>query len=153
MIYLVQHGEAQSKEENPDRPLTEQGAQYAQDMGDFLARAGVRVTTVYHSGKLRARLTAEALAEYLAPRDAADEIEGVGPKDPTAPVRERLLGTEEHVMLVSHLPFIASLAAALVGGDEERPPVAFTPGTVVALEPDQENGARIAWMVRPELLH
>ena len=152
MIYLVQHGEAQPKEENPDRPLTEQGAQYAQDMGDFLARAGVRVGTVHHSGKLRARQTAEILAEYLAPRDAADEMEGLGPKDPTGPVRDRLLESDEHVMVVSHLPFIASLAAALLGGDEERPPVSFTPGTVVAVECD-DNGARIAWMVRPELLH
>lgn len=153
MIYLVQHAEAQSKEDNPDRPLTEQGAQYAQDMGDFLARAGVRVTTVYHSGKLRARQTAEILAEYLAPGDAAAAMEGLGPKDPVEPVRAQLAERDDHVMLVSHLPFVASLAAALVGGNEEQPPVAFTPGTVVALEPGSEDGGRIAWMVRPELLH
>ena len=153
MIYLVQHGEAQPKEENPDRPLTDQGAQYAQDLGDFLARAGVRVSTVHHSGKLRARQTAEILAEYLAPGDAADEMEGLGPKDPTAPVRERLLDGDGDVMLVSHLPFVARLAAALVGGDEEQPPVAFTPGTVVAVESEGGDDRRIAWMIRPELLH
>jgi len=152
MIYLVQHGEAQSKEENPDRPLTDQGAQHAQDLGDFLARAGIRVSTVFHSGKLRARQTAEILAEYLAPGDNVEQMDGLGPKDPAEPMREHLAAQEQDVMVVSHLPFVAHLAAALAGGREDEPAVAFTPGTVVALEPG-DGHARIAWMIRPELLH
>ena len=52
MIYLVQHGEAQAKEENPDRPLTERGEDRARALGDFLARAGIRVDAIHDSGKL-----------------------------------------------------------------------------------------------------
>lgn len=153
MLYVVQHGEAMAKEENPDRPLTEGGAANAVGTATFLARTSMDVDRVRHSGKLRAQQTAGILAGHLTPNRDADAMEGLGATDATAPIVTAAEGWDEDFMLVSHMPFVARLVAALLGGDEERPPVAFVPGTVVALTPDTETGWRIAWMLRPELLH
>ena len=65
-LYLVQHGEAKSKDEDEKRPLTDQGRQGVERVAAFLKGAGVETKRVIHSGKLRAEQTAEILAN-LAP--------------------------------------------------------------------------------------
>lgn len=60
-LYLVQHGEALSKEQDTKRSLSEQGRREVERMANFLATAGVRVARICHSGKLRAQQTAEIL--------------------------------------------------------------------------------------------
>lgn len=151
MLYLVQHGEALSKEEDPERPLTEQGAAGVRGLGRLLRAADIEVDDVFDSGKLRARQTAEILVRELVPERGPEEMAGLGATDPVAPVAAEAASWTRRVMLVGHLPFVARLAATLVGADEERPPVAFTPGTIVALEAG-EAGTRIGWMLRPELV-
>ncbi|MGD8931441.1 MAG: histidine phosphatase family protein, partial [Chromatiales bacterium] len=66
-LYLMQHGQAMAKEQDPERPLTQQGRQDVDRLGQFLRQAGVRVVRVIHSGKLRARQSAETLAEVVTP--------------------------------------------------------------------------------------
>lgn len=153
MLYVVQHGEAVPKDQDPDRPLTETGAEDAVNTAAFLARSRVSVDEVRHSGKLRAEQTAGILGGHLTPERDTEAVDGLGATDDPAPVVDAATGWERDVMLVSHMPFVARLVAALVGADVQRPPVAFVPGTVVALEHDAEAGWRIAWMVRPGLLH
>jgi phosphohistidine phosphatase len=152
MLYLVQHAEATAKAQNPDRPLTERGATNGRQLGAFLARAGVPVDSIYHSGKLRAQQTADILSEHLTPGLAPEPLAGLAATDPVGPVTARIGEWDGSVMLVSHLPLVGGLAGALVAGAEDRPPVAFHPGTVVALERNGEAGWQVAWMVRPELL-
>lgn len=152
MIYLVQHAEAMAKDRNPDRPLTDRGEADARNMGAFLRQGGVPVDAVYHSGKLRAHQTADILSEHLTPGLAPEALDGLGATDPVAPIAERIGGWDRSVMLVSHLPLVGLIAGELVAGAEGRPPVAFHPGSAVALENNAEEGWQVAWMVRPELL-
>jgi len=58
-VYLVRHGKAKSKEEDPERHLTERGAEEVRRVARFLAAAGIQVSKILHSGKTRARQTAE----------------------------------------------------------------------------------------------
>src|ERR671919_59444 len=59
-LYLVQHGEAKSEAEDPDRPLTDRGADQVRQVATLAGAAGlVMVERVVHSGKTRARQTAE----------------------------------------------------------------------------------------------
>ncbi len=152
MLYLVQHGEAMAKDQDPDRPLTERGEVDVRHLGEFLGRAAVGVEAIYDSGKLRARQTAEILSEYVTPGLAPEDREGLGPNDPTAPFLAEIDRWNRSVVIVSHMPFVGRLTAALVGGREEHPPVAFTPGAMVALEHGGEAGWQVSWMLRPELL-
>lgn len=64
-LYLVQHGEAVSKQEDPERPLSEQGTRDVQAMAGFLKHAGIKVVRVWHSGKRRAEQTAIILAKVV----------------------------------------------------------------------------------------
>lgn len=66
-VYLGQHGEAEREEVDPARPLTEKGRNDVRKVALFTAGAHVRVERIFHSGKLRARQTAEILGGVLKP--------------------------------------------------------------------------------------
>ena len=151
-LYLVQHGAAVAKENDPERPLTPEGRADVLRLAAFLKGAGVRAERVIHSGKLRAEQTAECLADAIA---AGIELETSGlinPNDDPRAFDWQSDSWDRDTLIVGHLPFLAKLVAHLVVGDEARLLVAFQPGTVVCLE--HVGGTRwvIDWMIRPELL-
>ncbi len=151
-LYLVQHGEALAKEVDPERPLSEKGREDVARVAGFLQRAGIRVTRVAHSGKARARETAEILAAALAHGEGAMSRSGIDPKDEVGPVAEEAARWSEDAMLVGHLPFMGRLASRLLSGAEQADAVAFRPGSVACLERGAGGGWTLAWMIRPELL-
>ena len=150
-LYLVQHGEALPKEINSDQPLSDQGRQDVERLARFLADRGVRVSRVWHSGKTRARQTAELLAAAVAPRTKADARAGLAPNDPTDAFTETLVHWCEDAMVVGHLPFMARLVTRLVAKSDDSTTVAYLPGSLVCLGRDEDGAWTIAWMLRPEL--
>lgn len=150
--YLVQHGDALPKERDPERPLSERGRADIARLADFL-RGRVRVARVVHSGKTRARQTAELLASAIAPPDAPIEVmPGIEPLNAVAPVAAQIAGWSAETLLAGHEPFLGKLVALLVTGDETSDVVAFEPGTLVALERGSHGRFRILFMLRPGLL-
>ena len=152
ILYLVQHGEALSKEADPLRPLSETGRRAVRSVGAQLAVSGCRVAAIAHSGKARADETAAILADCLKPNSPAESRSGLAPNDAVAPLASEAESWGDDMMLVGHLPFMAKLAALLTTGDDSCDVVAFTPGTVLCLERSDGGGWRIAWMLRPELV-
>ena len=156
-LYLVQHGDAVPEAENPDRPLSAKGRKDVGRIAALLARGGVRVARVLHSGKARARETAVLLAQVLGPGGVVEEAAGgLAPTDSTEPLFAAADGWSREtvdVMVVGHQPFMGRMAAHLVAGSPQVPVVGFQPGSVVCLErASPEAPWIIAWMVRPELL-
>jgi phosphohistidine phosphatase len=151
-LYLVQHGEALAKEMDPERPLSERGRSDVERLADFLRRAGIRVAHVAHSGKTRARQTAEILAAALLQGGDVESRSGIDPKDSIEPVAEEMASWSRDAMLVGHLPFMGRLASWLLWQGEHPDSVAFRPGSVVCLERGDESEWTLAWMIRPELL-
>ncbi len=149
-VYLVQHGDAVSKEVDPDRPLSEKGRLDVGHIADFL-RGRVRVARVLHSGKTRARQTAEIIAKAIAAADEIQPIAGIDPLDPTEPIAQQIQQWTNDTSVVGHLPFMGKLATRLVTGMEEPLVVDYQPGTVLALERSTDVRWTIAWMLRPEL--
>ena len=150
-IFLVQHGEAVAKEENPDRPLTEAGRAIVEQVADWAARVGLPVGQIRHSGKLRAQQTAAILAEKLQPEDGVAIDERMTPKGDVAPVAEKLNDCHCSVMLVGHMPFLSRLAGLLVAGDSSREVIQFHQGGVVGLTQD-DDGWRLWCAVPPEVI-
>jgi len=150
-VYLVQHGEAVSREENPDRPLSEKGAADVRKVGDFLYQhARLLVPEILHSGKLRAAETAELLARCLnATYDTGPDLQ---PNDDPGLWSEHLAARKKDVMLVGHLPYLERLASQLLCGDTDRRVVAFRNAGVVCLERDEENTWHLNWTFTPALL-
>ncbi len=151
-LYLVQHAHARPKEEDPQRSLSDKGLADIQNLAAFLGVRGIHVSRILHSGKLRARQTAEALDEHLHPSDGISETDGLAPLDDPAVWAGRLADTNEDLMLVGHLPHLGKLAALLVTGNVDQPVVMFKPGGVVCLERDDEGRWSLRWMVVPEIL-
>jgi phosphohistidine phosphatase len=150
-LLLVQHGDAVPKEQNPERPLSPQGHGQVEQLATFLGNAGLRLTRILHSGKLRAAQTAELLAEHLLPDGKPEATTGLNPNDPADEIAAQTGRWNEDVALVGHLPHVAKLASRLLTGKEDAPIVAFVPGTAVCLDRGGD-GWSLAWMVRPELL-
>jgi phosphohistidine phosphatase len=151
-LYLVQHGEARSEDVDPERRLTEKGSYDVEAVASFLAPRALGVTAVWHSGKARARETAEILAGRLAGSPPVTARQGLNPNDPVAALAETLEVAGSDLMIVGHLPFLAKLTGLLVCGDAVRPAVAFRYGATVCLSRDATAGWRVVWMVTPELV-
>ncbi len=148
-LYLVQHGHAVPEEENPERPLSEKGRTDVARMAEFLGMWGVRVEKIVHSGKTRARQTAEILAPALGALDKVEMTAGLNPGDPVAPWADRVAEWNEDCMLVGHQPFMGRLAARLVTGRDNPDVARYEPGSVVCVERSPEGTWAITCMVRP----
>ena len=151
-IYLVQHGEAAAKEVDPERPLTEKGMTDVQRVAGTLKHAGVEVKRVIHSGKLRARQTAEILTTEIAPMLQLETSDLINPNDNPGAFDLQTASGGMDTMVVGHLPFMAKLVSHLVTGDDNNMLVAYQPGSVVCLESIEKDNWQINWMIRPELL-
>ncbi len=69
-LYLVQHGDALSKDLDPKRPLSAKGRRDVARLGEELARSTLTVERILHSGKLRAKETAETICAALGERQS-----------------------------------------------------------------------------------
>ncbi|MEE9167860.1 MAG: phosphohistidine phosphatase SixA [Candidatus Neomarinimicrobiota bacterium] len=151
-LYLVQHGDALPKGVDPERGLSERGKQDVTHAAAVLAKGGVLVNRIWHSGKKRAEETALLLQSCLAPGGEFGETDGIAPLDPVDRVAAEIEDWREDAMLVGHLPFMAKLVSQLVVENESTALVAFQPGSVICLERREPGRWAINWMVRPELM-
>ncbi len=146
-VYLVQHAKPKPEEEDPQKPLSEQGEVEAKKVAEFAKN--IKVNKIQHSGKLRAQQTAEILGKLLGVDVVkADSLE---PMADTQIWANRLEEQSEDVMLVGHLPHLAKLASQLLTQNQEKPVISFKQGGIVCLE-KTEQGWQVAWMVTPDLL-
>lgn len=152
-IYLVQHGRPVPKEENPERPLSDVGRGDVERMAAFLKSAGVEVEVILHSGKTRARETAEIMASKLQPKRESLEKKGLSPLDDVKRVADEIEQSNKDLMIVGHLPHLSRLASLLTAGNESIPVVGFQQGGVVCLRPgEEEKRWAVAWMLVPEII-
>ncbi len=118
-VYLVHHGDAVGPEVDPRRPLSNVGRASVDRLAALAAAKGAKPTVVWHSGKLRAKQTAEAfwracnaLAEFSATRQ-------LQPDDPPQWIRDRLIGETRDILIAGHFPHLPRLLALLKEkGDE-----------------------------------
>jgi phosphohistidine phosphatase len=151
-VYLVQHGEAEPKNIDPTRPLTERGRQEVQRVATFADRMGLEVHQIRHSGKTRAEQTADILGEALSPPGGVVAVSGLAPLDDVQPVADGLAREQQPVMLVGHLPFMARLTGLLVTLDSDCSVVQFRNGGIVCLGYEEEKGSwLVVWVLTPEM--
>ena len=150
-LYLVQHGDAVARQVDPDRPLSAQGRADIERLARLLAARGIRVSRVFHSGKTRAKQTAESLAAALGGAVAAART-GLNPNDPTDAVLQDIAQGDDDVLLVGHLPFLGRLASRLLGRKEAKATLGFRPGSAACLERDGDGRWIVAWFLPPEMV-
>lgn len=151
-LFLIQHGEATSEQVDPLRPLTSKGEADVRKIASFLKGRGVKPALIYHSGKLRAKQTAEIIATTIALNDLLKERRGLLPQDPINDICQEIGQSVQDLMIVGHLPSLSKLANYLLTGKEDANLIAFRQGGVVCLQRDNDQLWRIGWMVIPDLL-
>jgi phosphohistidine phosphatase len=148
-LYLVQHGQAKTEEEDPERPLTDRGAADVRRVAEVAAAAGITTGRICHSGKTRARQTAEAWGQVLgAP---VELTQALAPRDDPSVWAKQVATDTGDLMLVGHMPHLGRLAGVLLADDPQRPVVAFQPGALVGLQKSQA-GWSVALVLPPNRL-
>ena len=139
IVYLVHHGDAVGSDVDPRRPLSERGREQVGRLAAEAAARGAHPAVVWHSGKLRARQTAEAfwracnaLAAFSATRD-------LQPDDPPDWIRDRLRGEARDVLIAGHYPHLPRLLTLMVSAPDSAGARTFPPHGVVALATDDEG--------------
>jgi phosphohistidine phosphatase len=146
-IYLLQHGKALSKEQDPARPLSEEGRAQTTRIAEVAAVYQVPVARIEHSGKLRAEQTGEIVAAHTKPADGVGSRDGIAPKEDVTALD---LDPRSNLMLVGHLPFMERLIGWLTVGDPEQRPFKMQRGGIVCLDRDG-RGWHIKWALMPEV--
>ncbi len=152
LLYLVQHAEAKREDEDPARDLTPKGLMDIENVAHHLKRLGVEVGKIFHSGKTRAKSTAEILAKHLQPAAGVSEAAALGPLDDPGVWAARIAEMEEDLLLVGHLPHLGKLAATLMCGDRQKTVINFRMGGAVRLQRLAPGQWAVDWMLIPEII-
>jgi phosphohistidine phosphatase len=151
-LYVARHAEAARTGGVEGRPITEAGREDARRMGRALAAAGVRIAAVWHSGKLRARQTAELLAGAVGFRGELEVRSDLDPHSDPSSVLEAVLEARGPVLLVGHLPHLERLASKLLTGNENAGVVEVAAGGVLRFVSADRERWRLIWYAPPSLL-
>ena len=151
-LWVVQHGDALAKDVDSDRPLSEKGRSDVERLASHLAGCGVRVARVVHSGKIRARQTADILAAALQASERVEAVKNVDPLDPPGAFAAEFAGAAGDLLLAGHMPFVGKLVSLLVAAREEATLLGFVPGTAACLERGDDGTWSVVCLLRPELI-
>jgi phosphohistidine phosphatase len=137
-VHLAHHGEALGPDIDPRRPLSANGLAATQRIAEQAAAKGARPLIIWHSGKLRAKQTAEiywracnALAEFSASRD-------LQPDDPPSRMRERLRFQSRDILVAGHFPHLPRLLSLLCR-ERDREGGEFPANGIVTLVTDDDG--------------
>ena len=156
MLYLIRHADALEGDVDAQRPLSPKGLNQVKRLARFLKESeAVEVREVWHSPLVRARQTAEGLAEELDWGAGLREMKGLLSGDPPGLVAARLHEVELPIALVGHNPHLESLATLLATGAAQPCAFALRKCAILALDPVRGQGVgqwAAAWQLAPGLL-
>jgi phosphohistidine phosphatase len=150
-LYLVQHGKSLPKNVDIQEGLSEEGMADVKRIAGVAAQYGIKVSKILHSGKTRARQTAQIFASSLNVRNEIEETEGMKPLDDVMGFADKF-NVSDNIMLVGHLPFLEKLTSYFVIGSGEKSIFKFQNGGIVCLdkEPDSQFWI-IKWALMPNI--
>jgi phosphohistidine phosphatase len=120
MLYLVHHGDAADPAVEAQRPLTPEGRAGVTSLAARAVERGVRPAIIWHSGKLRARQTAEIMWKACNPLAAISAQRALQPSDPPEWLADLIMAevlatpAPADLMVVGHLPHLPRLRAHLL---------------------------------------
>jgi len=153
-LYLLRHADAGDpmawKRGDASRPISEKGEKQARALGKFLAKSGFAPDSIISSPKVRARQTAELVADAIKAKVRTDgRLGGLEDLDALSDVIAEDGG--HRVVVVGHDPDFSELAAELCG--VERLPL--KKGALARIDtslPLRAGRGTLRWLVPPDLL-
>ena len=117
-LFLVHHADAVGSDVDPQRSLSARGRAQADSLAHRAKAAGCAPVAIWHSGKLRARQTAEAFHRICSPFAAFKMVRGLRPDDPPDFLRASIAGETADLLVVGHMPNIREILRMLTGDGE-----------------------------------
>jgi phosphohistidine phosphatase len=148
-VYILRHGDAKPKHEDPQRGLSSRGRQEVEAVSRVFSRLNPQIDGIWHSGKTRAEQTADILAVHLGKQGLVEAHPGLDPNDPVQPLVEEIGQRASDLVIVGHLPYLGKLISSLLLGTEQNL-LDLPSAGLVCLE--NSNGMWILdWLLTPEL--
>ena len=147
-LYFTQHGLAVEKTDDAERPLSETGIKQTRMIAEALRSAEAPISSIFHSGKLRASQTADIFATTLNVATKT-EVDGLSLNDDVAVLAQNL--NINDTLYVGHLPHLEKLLTYLVTNDENNSIIKLQNSAVACLE-KSEKCYHLRWYLTPDLL-
>jgi phosphohistidine phosphatase len=153
-LYLARHGEYVLEGFSRAGSLSDKGIEEIEKFAKLISPLKIKVSNIFHSGKIRALQTAEILAKSFISANGVNVYTGINPDDDVVLFAKEIdaVVDEDNVLIVGHLPFMSRLVSTLVVNDQNKEVVTFLPGTIVCLEKINHTKWVINWMLSPDLL-
>ena len=145
-LYLVHHADAVGPDVDPLRPLSERGRVTVEALAQRAVAHGVKPDVIWHSGKLRARQTAEVFLRTCHPLARFSAMRGLQPDDQPAWIADTLITERRNIMLVGHMPHLAGLLGLLINGNPDTIGLEFPPHGIVELERNETGNGEPSWV-------
>lgn len=155
MLYLVRHAHAEDAASDAERPLSRRGRAQAERLAEFLEAGSLPAPQeVWHSPLLRARETAEIVAESLHWKAPLRPVDGLLPDDAPGGIAKRI-PAGRHIAVFGHNPHLTLLGTLLVTGRLLPAAFSFKKSSALGLEPGGEakpGGWLVLWHIDPDFL-
>ncbi len=155
-IYLVRHGAAYEKEDDPERHLNNDGVNQCHLTGRAMKKLEIQFDLIVSSPKARARQTAEIIAEEVGYLE--NEIKITDVLVPTALPKDTIeylndFDDVKKIMLAGHLPLLGHLASELLINTSQIS-FYFEPGAVCHIYTEQTHSfsGHFCWFLTPQHL-
>jgi len=149
-LYLMRHGEAEGVYEGEEPSLSARGESEVNQIGEALFSKKIQLDHIYHSGKLRARQTADIVGSKFSADIPISKKEGLKPNDPVSVFAKDLNDESGNILVVGHLPFVSKLTSFLLAEIESELMYSFGTASVACLEYAQSFGWNLHWLIDPE---
>ncbi|MCK5162018.1 MAG: phosphohistidine phosphatase SixA, partial [Candidatus Aureabacteria bacterium] len=149
-IYIVRHGKAVSGNKNPHRPLSKEGKKETKIIASLLKKSQISPDAIWHSGKPRAEETAEIFKDILCVKENCIKREGLLPNDHVESIEKDIIGLNESIMIVSHIPFVERMARLLLGSVSS--PLVFEPSAAACFQAEEKRSWRLKWLINPHII-
>ena len=151
-VWLVRHAHALDGRDDAARPLSAKGRAQVKRLARFLRASGdFDPAEVWHSPLVRARESADLLAQRLRVAGPRRIIAGLAPGDAPRIAARRLARMARAVAVVGHEPQLSALASLLVAGNARPPVFEMKKCGVLALARVADRWV-VRWQISPELL-
>lgn len=158
-LYILRHGTAVDRgtpgyDRDAERPLTLKGERRLWRITEAMERLELSFDLIVSSPYLRAKQTAEIVAEAFKARkklECTDDLTpGGNPKGLIEHLRD-LQPAPENILLVGHEPYLSGLISTLVGGNSSLPVVMKKGGLCKLTVESLKYGrcASLEWLLTP----
>ncbi len=155
-IYLMQHGPALPKDQDPEEGLGPDGEARIHASGKALKMMGVAFDAILSSPKKRSKQTAAIVAEevgfLLEKIVETTKVKAMAPPEETVQALSELSGAER-VLIAGHLPSLAEVASFLLT-EGSKAAVQFEMGGCCRIDVEElpSHAGRLRWHLIPDQL-